>query len=139
MYHAVRAGKLTDAAAAAEPAALALPTLQIVAEGLRGWLTAWSPSTPLPESTATTIREQCDSIVAAGELAKCGVPITRAVLVVLCVLCGASAPLDAAVAASVPGLAEGALASLEDWLWFHCTLAATQPPSGTYRPQPLAS
>jgi Nup93/Nic96 len=133
VYHAMRGGKVDEATAAADPHALALPTMQHVADGLRDWLMQWNAgSRPLPERTARTIQQHADAVLQAGELQQCSATVARAVLAVLSVLCGSSAPLDQAVQGQVPALADGGLASLEDYLWFHSSLASAQSTAGAH-------
>jgi hypothetical protein len=132
VYRAVRAGKLEEAAGAADAHALALPTMYAVAENLRDWLSQWTASRPraLQERTTRTIRQHAEALLQAGELAECSSATARAVLIVLSVLCSSSTPLDAAVQGQVPALAQGGLESIEDWLWFHCTICGTKAVAG---------
>lgn len=126
VYQALRAGKPAEAAAFAEPHALAITTLQHVADSLRAWLTEWAPQRSLPEDRRATIRQHLDSALQGGELRKQSASLAHSVLVVLCVLCGSQAALVRAVKGEVPALAEGTLPSIEDYLWFHCSLASSQ-------------
>ena len=133
VHHALRAGKAEEAAAAADSFRLALPGLQQVAEHLRSWLQRWRDERSLPEHTTRSIAQYAQAALDTGELARCSAATARSVLVTLSVLCGSATPLDTAVAGQVPALAQGGHASVEDWLWFHCSLACAQMPSGVCR------
>jgi hypothetical protein len=130
VYQCIRCGKLEEAVDAAEPHALALPTLQHVANNLRSWLVQWSSQRSLPEASAAALQQQLDSILQGGELKKQSATLARSVLVILGVLCGSQSALVRAVQGEVPSLVHGALPSLEDWLWFQCSLACNATPAG---------
>jgi hypothetical protein len=135
VYQCMRCGKLVEAAEAAVPHALALPTLQHVANNLRGWIKQWDGQRSLPEASAAALQQQLDSILQGGVLKKHSATLARSVLVVLGVLCGSQAALVRAVQGEVPSLVQGALPSIEDWLWFNCSLRCNASPAGVLYPR----
>lgn len=131
MYHALRAGCVDVAIAAADPYALSASGCHHVASELPGWLQQWKAGgNALPASTASDIGKAAVALVQGGELEKHGEALARAVVLVLCVLSASVRPLTAATAGSQSLLPGSGVTSIEDWMWLRCSVVHSQQGDG---------